>query len=122
MQYESYIFLWQTLRAFLFSQLECAGCGHSWYASRDAVSMLTIDGPGSATSVGAAPWATAKFENVEKQLTSPRGEVGKPSAANDALKKVSEPYMPVLEREKSMGGKPPTKTADDASKSLKQSE
>lgn len=110
------------LSVYFFFQLECAGCGHSWYASRDAVSMLTIDGPGSAASVGAAPWATAKFENVEKQLTSPRGEAGKSSAASDALKKGSEPYMPVLEREKSMGGKTPTKTADDASKSSKQSE
>lgn len=118
MRMESYILIWEIL--FVFFQLECAGCGHSWYASRDAVSMLTIDGPGPVTSVGAAPWATAKFENVEKQLTSPRGESGKSSAASDALKKGSEPYMPVLERQKSMGGKPPSKPADEVSKSLKQ--
>ncbi|PKI50962.1 hypothetical protein CRG98_028692 [Punica granatum] len=103
-------------------QLECTSCGHSWYASRDAVSMLTIDGPGAATSVGAAPWATAKFENVEKQLASPRGESGKPSAANDAFKKGSEPFMPVLERQKSMGNRPTSKATDEGSETSKKGE
>lgn len=84
--------------------------------------MLTINGPGSVTNVGAAPWATAKFENVEKQLTSPSGESGKSSAANDALSKSSEPYMPVLERQKSMSSKPATKTTDEASESSKKGE
>ncbi|KAK4742363.1 hypothetical protein SAY87_000364 [Trapa incisa] len=93
-------------------QLECKSCGHSWFASWDAVSKLTINGPGSVTNVGTAPWATAKFENVEKQLASPSGETGKPSGANDALSKSIEPYMPVLERQKSMVDKP-SKTADE---------
>ncbi|XP_048428079.1 uncharacterized protein LOC103964201 isoform X3 [Pyrus x bretschneideri] len=53
-------------------QLECISCGHSWYAARDAVSMLTIDAPSSNKNVGTAPLATAKFEDVEKKLVSPR--------------------------------------------------
>lgn len=84
--------------------------------------MLTISGPGSATNVGAAPWATAKFENVEKQLASPSGESGKSSAANDALSKSAEPYMPVFERQKSMGSKPTSKTTDEAPESSKKGE
>ena len=43
--------------------------------------------------------ATAKFENIEKKLVSPR-ETDK-AAANDVLKKTSEAYMPVLETQKS---------------------
>ncbi|KAH1135521.1 hypothetical protein GLYMA_05G207800v4 [Glycine max] len=53
-------------------QLECTACGHSWFASRDEVSELTIDASDSKRSVGTAPWATAKFEDVEKKLVSPR--------------------------------------------------
>ncbi|KAH1251453.1 Chromatin remodeling protein [Glycine max] len=49
-------------------QLECTACGHSWFASRDEVSELTIDASDSKRSVGTAPWATAKFEDVEKKL------------------------------------------------------
>ncbi|KAF7828273.1 transcriptional regulator ATRX-like protein isoform X2 [Senna tora] len=79
-------------------QLECTACGNSWYASRDAVSLLTIDGPDSARSVGTAPWATAKFENVEKKLVSPRES---DKSAEDIFKKTSEAYMPVLESQKS---------------------
>uniref|UniRef100_A0A2P2JGI2 Uncharacterized protein LOC105129056 isoform X1 n=3 Tax=Rhizophora mucronata TaxID=61149 RepID=A0A2P2JGI2_RHIMU len=78
-------------------QLECTACGNSWYASRDEVSMLTIDGPSSARSVGAAPWATAKFEEVKK-LVSPR-ELDKA----EVFKKTSEPFIPVLESQKSFG-------------------
>lgn len=62
--------------------------------------MLTIDGPTSTRSVGTAPWATSKFENVEKQLASPR-DASKP--VDDVLKKSSEAYMPVLEKQKSLG-------------------
>lgn len=76
--------------------MECIACGHSWYASRDEASTLTIDAP-STKSVGAAPWATAKFEAVEKSLVSPR------EAANDVLKKTSEAYMPVLDAQRSFG-------------------
>lgn len=50
--------------------------------------------------MGTAPWATAKFENVEKKLVSPR-ESDKPG--NDIFKKTSEAYMPVLETQKSFG-------------------
>lgn len=39
---------------------------------RDEVSELTIDASDSKRSVGTAPWATAKFEDVEKKLVSPR--------------------------------------------------
>ena len=54
-------------------QLECIDCGNSWYASRDAVSVLTIDASDSKKTVGTAPWATAKFDtSVEKKLVSPR--------------------------------------------------
>ncbi|XP_030538160.1 uncharacterized protein LOC115746507 [Rhodamnia argentea] len=80
-------------------QLECIACGHSWYASRDAVSMLTIDGPSSTRSVGTAPWATTKFESVEKQLASPRESTKPP---DDAFKKSTEVKIPVLERQKSI--------------------
>ncbi|OIV93542.1 hypothetical protein TanjilG_28699 [Lupinus angustifolius] len=81
-------------------QLECIACGNSWYASRDAVSVLTIDGSNSKKSVGTAPWATSKFENVEKKLVSPREHE---KSANDMFKKTSEAYMPVLETQKSFG-------------------
>nr|GEW77672.1 bromo adjacent homology (BAH) domain-containing protein [Tanacetum cinerariifolium] len=72
-------------------QLECIACGNSWYASRDEASALTIDGPSSAKNVGTAPWATAKFEDVEKKLVSPRDPAG-----NESFKKATEP-----ERQKS---------------------
>ncbi|XP_058732015.1 uncharacterized protein LOC131603634 [Vicia villosa] len=74
--------------------LECIECGHSWSASRDAVSMLTLDASDSKRNVGTAPWATAKFENVEKKLVSPR-ETDKSS--NDIF------MPPVLESHKSFG-------------------
>lgn len=79
-------------------QLECIACGHSWYASRDDAATLTIDSPSSSKNVGTAPWATAKFENVEKKLVSPRES---DKAANDGFKKTSEAYMPVFETQKS---------------------
>ncbi|MCL7048065.1 hypothetical protein MKW94_006868 [Papaver nudicaule] len=53
-------------------QLECLACGNSWYASRDEASELTIEAPNVVTNVGTAPLATAKFEDVEKKLLSPR--------------------------------------------------
>ncbi|KAL6280391.1 hypothetical protein ACE6H2_017272 [Prunus campanulata] len=80
-------------------QLECIACGHSWYAARDAVSMLTIDAPSSNKNVGTAPLATAKFEDVEKKLVSPR-ESDK-AAAKDTLKKTTEAFMPVLDAQRS---------------------
>lgn len=80
-------------------QLECIACGHWWYAARDAVSMLTIDTPSSNKNVGTVPLATAKFEDVEKKLVSPR-ESDK-AAANDTLKKTTEAYMPVLDAQRS---------------------
>ncbi|KAK7307859.1 hypothetical protein VNO77_41283 [Canavalia gladiata] len=36
-------------------QLECIGCGHSWYASRDEVSMPTTGASDSKKSTGTAP-------------------------------------------------------------------
>ncbi|KAK7358619.1 hypothetical protein VNO77_00555 [Canavalia gladiata] len=80
--------------------LECIACGHSWSASRDEVSVLTIDASDSKRSVGTAPWATAKFEDVEKKLVSPRESE---KSANDIFKKTSEAYMPVLDSQKSFG-------------------
>ena len=82
------------------SQLECIACGHSWYASRDEVSTLTIDAPDSTRSVGTAPWATAKFEDVEKKLVSPRES---DRLSSDIYKKTSEAYIPVLEGQRSFG-------------------
>ncbi|KAJ4885528.1 bromo-adjacent homology (BAH) domain-containing protein [Raphanus sativus] len=50
-------------------QLECIACGHSWYASRDEVSTLTIDTE--------KPAQGTESEDVEKNLTSPRGAENK---------------------------------------------
>ncbi|KAL2337239.1 hypothetical protein Fmac_011685 [Flemingia macrophylla] len=36
-------------------QLECVSCGHTWYASRDEVSMPTIDALNSKGNIGPAP-------------------------------------------------------------------
>ncbi|XP_027340270.1 DNA topoisomerase 1 isoform X2 [Abrus precatorius] len=80
--------------------LECMACGYSWFASRDEVSVLTIEASDSKRSVGTAPWATAKFEDVEKKLVSPRESE---KSANDIFKKTSEAYMPVLDAQKSFG-------------------
>jgi len=49
--------------------------------------------------VGTAPWATAKFDVLEKQLTSPRGQPDKPAA--DPHQKSTAAYMPTLEKQKS---------------------
>ncbi|GAU19448.1 hypothetical protein TSUD_76920 [Trifolium subterraneum] len=74
--------------------LECTSCGHSWSASRDAVSVLTLDASDSKRNVGSAPWATAKFEDVGKKLVSPR----------DSDKSTNDIFMPpVLEAQKSFG-------------------
>lgn len=70
-----------------------------WYASRDAISSLTIDAPSVGGNVGAAPWATAKFDAVEKTLVSPR-ESEKP-ATTDLFQKSTAAYMPVLETQRS---------------------
>ncbi|PSR91494.1 Chromatin remodeling protein like [Actinidia chinensis var. chinensis] len=79
-------------------QLECIACGNNWYASRDEALTLTIDGPSSAKTVGTAPLATAKFEDVEKKLLSPRESE---KSVNDVFKKTTEAYMPVLDTQKS---------------------
>lgn len=70
----------------LCSQLECNACGNTWYASRDDAATLTIEGPSSVKTVGTAPLATAKFEDVEKNLISPRGVERR---ANDVLKEAT---------------------------------
>ncbi|XP_021735819.1 uncharacterized protein LOC110702425 [Chenopodium quinoa] len=78
-------------------QLECVACGNMWYASRDEAAMLTIDGPSTGPSVGTAPWATSKFENVEKKkIISPRD-----ADKADTAKKSIEGSTPVLETRKS---------------------
>ena len=87
--------------------------GHSWYASRNEASSLTIDGRGSAAkSIGIASLAAAKFDSLEKNLSSPR-EFEK--SANDLLKKSSEAYMPVLEAHRSFS-KSKTEENPDSSK------
>jgi len=80
-------------------QLECTSCGLTWFSSRDAITTLTEDTPSSAGNVGTNPWATAKFDVLEKQLTSPRGQPDKPAA--DSLQKSTAAYMPTLEKQKS---------------------
>ncbi|KAL0393545.1 UNVERIFIED_CONTAM: hypothetical protein Slati_4320700, partial [Sesamum latifolium] len=79
-------------------QLECVACGNTWYASRDDAAALTIEGPSSGKTVGTVPLATAKFEDVEKNLVSPRGAE---RGANDVLKKTTEAFVPVLENQRS---------------------
>ncbi|KAL6884544.1 hypothetical protein ACP4OV_010480 [Aristida adscensionis] len=80
-------------------QLECTSCGHTWFSSYDAISSLTVDAPSTAGNVGTAPLATTKFDVLEKQLASPRGQPDKPAA--DALQKSTAAYMPTLEKQKS---------------------
>ncbi|XP_055821535.1 uncharacterized protein LOC129890053 isoform X2 [Solanum dulcamara] len=84
--------------------LECIACGNTWYASRDEAASLTIDGPNFAKSVGTEPLATAKFEDVEKNLTSPRRA---DKGANDLLKKTTEAYMPSLDSQRSFNKSKP---------------
>lgn len=71
--------------------------------------MLTIDGPSTVRSVGTAPWATAKFEDVEKKLVSPKDSDN--AAGSDGFRKTSEAYMPVLDTQKSFN-KPRTEDAE----------
>ncbi|KAE9606565.1 putative BAH domain, transcription elongation factor S-II, central domain-containing protein [Lupinus albus] len=53
-------------------QLECIGCGNSWYGSRDEVSTLTIDGPTSKRSNGTEALRTANLVDGEKKVASHR--------------------------------------------------
>ncbi|KAF8379521.1 hypothetical protein HHK36_028959 [Tetracentron sinense] len=88
-------------------QLECIACGNTWYASTDEASTLSLDGPSAVTSVGTAPWATAKFEDVKKTLIShPESE----KSSTDTFKKTTAAYVPVLDTQKSFSKK--TKTLD----------
>ena len=45
-------------------------CGNTWYSSRDAISSLVIKTAGAPPNVGIAPWATSKFDEIEKDLQS----------------------------------------------------
>ncbi|KAJ0966676.1 hypothetical protein J5N97_023593 [Dioscorea zingiberensis] len=47
-------------------QLECHGCGHTWYASQDVISSLTTDAPTTMQNPGPSPPATVKLEDAEK--------------------------------------------------------
>lgn len=49
-------------------QLECMKCGNTWYSSRDAISSLVIKTNEAPPNVGVAPWATSKFDEVERDL------------------------------------------------------
>ncbi|CAN7124033.1 unnamed protein product [Brassica rapa subsp. narinosa] len=62
-------------------QLECIACGHSWYASRDEVSTLTIDSE--------KPAQGTESEDVEKNLTSPR-EAEKKAKQDESLKTTND--------------------------------
>lgn len=92
---------WALLMQDFLLQLECIACGNSWWASRDDTT-LTIDGPSSVKTVGSAPWATDKFEDVEKKLVSPRDH-----STNESLKKANEPIATVPERQKSFNKSKP---------------
>ncbi|PHT57750.1 hypothetical protein CQW23_00113 [Capsicum baccatum] len=94
--------------------LECVACGNTWFASRDEVASLTI-GPNLAESVGPEPLATAKFEDVEKNLTSPRRA---DEGASDILKKTTEAYMPVLDSQKSFNKTKPEDSATTSNADL----
>ncbi|XP_026457709.1 uncharacterized protein LOC113358373 isoform X2 [Papaver somniferum] len=72
-------------------QLECLACGNTWYASRDEASELTIEAPNVVTNVGTAPLATAKFEDVEKKLLSPRETEKKLLSPRETEKKLLSP-------------------------------
>ncbi|GFZ01407.1 bromo-adjacent homology (BAH) domain-containing protein [Actinidia rufa] len=93
---------------------ECIACGNTWYASRDEALTLTIDGPSSAKTVGTAPLATAKFEDVEKKLLSPGNPRSRPMMF---FKKTTEAYMPVLDTQKSFN-KPRTENNTAAIKAV----
>ncbi|XP_076914958.1 ASI1-immunoprecipitated protein 3-like [Bidens hawaiensis] len=80
-------------------QLECTACGNTWYASQDEASTLTINGPGSARTVGTAPLASAKLEDVEKKLVSPQ--------ANEPLRKPTEPLVAIPKKQKSLNKSTP---------------
>ncbi|PHT92410.1 hypothetical protein T459_00292 [Capsicum annuum] len=58
--------------------------------------------------LGTEPLATAKFEDVEKNLTSPRRA---DKGASDILKKTTEAYMPVLDSQKSFNKTKPEDSA-----------
>lgn len=64
------------------------------------MSVLTIEASDPKRNVGTAPWATAKFEDVEKKLVSPRES---DKSTNNIFKKPSQGYMPVLGSQKSFG-------------------
>lgn len=75
-------------------QLECLKCGHTWYSSRDAISSLEMNTMATPT-VGIAPWATSKFEEVEKDIMSPR-PVPSPQPLDTASGNIASPKPKVL--------------------------
>ena len=75
-------------------QLECLKCGHTWYSSRDAISSLEMNTLATPT-VGIAPWATSKFEEVEKDITSPR-PAPSPQPMDTASGNIASPKPKVL--------------------------
>ncbi|WZY77659.1 hypothetical protein YC2023_024043 [Brassica napus] len=72
---------YQVLMLFHITSLECIACGHSWYASRDEVSTLTIDSE--------KPAQGTESEDVEKNLTSPR-EAEKKAKEDESLKTTND--------------------------------
>lgn len=75
-------------------QLECLKCGHTWYSSRDAISSLEMNTMATPT-VGIAPWATSKFEEVEKDIMSPR-PAPSPQPMDTASGNIASPKPKVL--------------------------
>lgn len=98
--YSTFMTWFDCLVLCFFLQLECVSCGNSWYASRDEVSSLTIDGSDSKKSIGTAPWATAKFEVIQKKLLSPRESE---NSANDISGKTNESGIAVNDTQKPIG-------------------
>lgn len=80
-------------------QLECLKCGHSWYSSRDSISSLAILTVSPKLPVGAAPWATSKFEEVERELMSPREAGGQAIMQENQTAPESNDTIPVVPTE-----------------------
>jgi len=88
----SYTFYDFGLDVALVVQLKCIACGCSWSASRDAVSLLTLDASDSKENVGTAPWATRKLDVGKKPMSSHESD------------KTNDIFMPpLLETQKSFG-------------------
>lgn len=93
-----------TNHVYYVCQLECLRCGHTWYSSRDDAAALTIEGP-SNNIVGTAPMATAKFDDLERNLVSPRDKGGATDkGASDMIKKTADKGDDLMKKTTDKGG------------------